>query len=134
MAANFAIVLGMIGPGRAAQVASPGRPKKPENKARRTITYAFQTTRYHSYFRILNKSAVNSRTCVIPKLLYSILPINFQLHIFNYPFSSESRILTLILPRSSRSGNILRQDLGISQSSTLYRPSLFSCAGPWRRY
>ena len=40
----------------------------------------------------------------------SILLRNFQFHIFDYPFSSKSRSLTLILHRLSLVGNILLQD------------------------
>ena len=48
----------------------------------------------------------------------NILLGDFLPHIFSYPFSSCS--LTLILQKASMSSNILLQDLGILQASTLY--------------
>ena len=97
-----------IGPGRVAQVASPGSLKQPEK-----LSLVF--IKSHDITHIFQK-------CCKPQDLYhpqaSILLRNFQPYIFNYPFSSKSRSLALILHRSSLSGNILHQGLGMSQAST----------------
>jgi len=74
----------------------PGSPKEPEELSLMFI-------KSHDITHIFQK-------CCEPQDLRhhpaSILLRNFQPHIFNYRFSSKSRSLTLILHRSSLSGNI----------------------------
>ena len=80
-------------------MASPGNPKKPEE-----LSLIFIKSHYITH--------IFQKCCEPQDLRHpqaSILLRNFQPHSFNYPFSSKSRNLTLILHRSSRSGNILLQ-------------------------
>ena len=55
-----------FGPGRAAQVASPGSPKKPEIKPEELSLLFLKSQDITHIFQ----SAVNPRTYIIPKLLF----------------------------------------------------------------